>query len=198
MAIFRRSAMVLLACMAVLPLSACGEDPQPAAAPGGTAAALPAFRGDTRPFAVTPDRPPAPDFTFTDAGGRDLTLADRRGRVVLVNLWATWCAPCVREMPSLDRLQAELGGAGFEVVAISLDRGGLQAVKPFLDQNGITRLAPYLDPRMTAMKLAQPLEGLPTSILVDRQGREVGRLPGGADWSGEAAKALIRAVLAEG
>lgn len=204
MAILRRTATVILAAACMLALSGCGDGPANKAADTASTApkpaipapaGLPEFKGESRPFAYTEGRPTAPAFTFKDADGKDLTLADRKGKVLLVNLWATWCAPCVKEMPSLDRLQAELGGPDFEVVAISLDRGGLNEVKPFFEANGIKALAPYLDPQMTAMKAAQPLPGLPTSILVDREGREVGRLPGAADWSGEEAKALIRAVM---
>jgi thiol-disulfide isomerase/thioredoxin len=102
--------------------------------------------GGTVASFVLADRPePAPEITFSDAAGNTLRLADFKGKVVLVNLWATWCAPCVKEMPALDRLQAKLGGADFAVLALSIDREGLAKVQPFFDAHKIAALAPYLD-----------------------------------------------------
>lgn len=153
--------------------------------------APPAFAGEVRPF-ETHERPlPAPDIRFTDAEGRTLDLSDFRGKVVLVNLWATWCVPCVKEMPALDRLQAALGGDGFEVVAISSDLHGLEAVEPFYAAHGLEHLAIYTDPRGSVAR-AFGAPGLPTSILLDARGREVGRLIGDAEWDSRAARALIR------
>jgi thiol-disulfide isomerase/thioredoxin len=121
-------------------------------------------------------------------------LSDFAGRVVLLNLWATWCAPCVREMPTLDRLQAELGGPDFEVVALSSDRAGAAAVEPFFRTHGLSRLGVYLDPQGEATR-ALGTRGLPTTVLIDREGREVGRLEGVAEWDSPEAKALIRAYI---
>lgn len=134
---------------------------------------------------------PLPDFAFAGPGGEAMGPADLRGKVVLLNLWATWCAPCVEEMPALDRLQARLGGDGFEVVALSLDRGGREQVEPFFDKLGIGSLAVYLDTGGASMKALSP-RGLPTSILLDREGREVGRLEGAAEWDSPEALDLIR------
>ena len=128
---------------------------------------------------------------FVDGAGAARSLAEWRGRVVLVNLWATWCAPCVEEMPALDRIAARLGGPDFDVVAISVDRQGAAVVAPFLGKLGLTRLAPYLDPSNAAVRvLGAP--GLPVSVVLDREGRELGRVLGAAEWDSPAFEALLR------
>jgi thiol-disulfide isomerase/thioredoxin len=116
--------------------------------------------------------------------------------VVLVNLWATWCAPCKREMPSLDRLQAKLGGADFAVLPISLDRTGPEKPRQFLAANGLKNLDLFLDSGNTLMQ-AMRAPGLPLSVLIDRQGREIARLAGPAEWDGAEAETMIRALLAQ-
>ncbi len=136
----------------------------------------------------------APDISFSDAAGNPVALANFRGRVVLLNLWATWCAPCVHELPSLDRLEALRGGAGFQVVALSLDRGGAAAVTPFFESHGIGHLPVYLDARGGALR-AFRARGLPTTVLIDRDGREVGRFEGAAEWDSPPALAMIDAYL---
>ncbi len=144
-------------------------------------------------FVPTEGRPPAPEISFSDAAGNSLSLEDFRGRTVLVNLWATWCAPCVEEMPALDRLDASIDDIPFEVVAISLDRGGAATVEPFLAEIGVEGLALYFDESGRTLG-AVAARGLPTSILVDPQGREVGRLEGAAEWDRPEARALIEAA----
>ena len=129
---------------------------------------------------VAVERPLA-DFAFTDGAGKSVHLADFAGKVLLLNLWATWCAPCVKEMPSLDRLQAELGGPNFQVLAVAQDREGGVVVLPFMKELGIKALLPYLDASASAGKVLG-VQGLPTSILIGRDGREIARLLGGADW----------------
>ena len=121
-------------------------------------------------------------------------MADWRGKVVLLNLWATWCLPCRKEMPSLDRLQKEMGSDKFEVVAISVDRKGAAASKKFLDETQVERLALYVD---ATARLSSELRvvGLPATLLLDTQGREIGRLLGGAEWDSEDAKRLIHSAL---
>lgn len=134
------------------------------------------------------------ELAFQDGAGAARTLADLRGRVVLVNLWATWCAPCIKEMPALDRLQAKLGGADFEVLAIALDRQGESVVRPFFDKLGLAKLALNLDPSNASSRtLAAP--GLPTSVLVDREGREIGRVLGAAEWDEPRFERLVRAAI---
>lgn len=131
---------------------------------------------------------------FVDGAGAARSLAEWRGRVVLVNLWATWCAPCVEEMPALDRIAARLGGPDFDVVAISVDRQGAAVVAPFLGKLGLTRLAPYLDPSNAAVRvLGAP--GLPVSVVLDREGRELGRVLGAAEWDSPAFEALLRRAI---
>jgi thiol-disulfide isomerase/thioredoxin len=139
---------------------------------------------------------PLGDVTFVDKDGRDRTLKDWRGRVVLLNLWATWCAPCRKEMPALDRLQKQLGSDQFEVVALAIDRAGKDAAAKFLDQVAAANLGLYVD---ATGRMSSPLKvvGLPTTILLDREGREVGRLTGPAEWDAPEAVTLIRAHLAE-
>ncbi|HYM03597.1 MAG TPA: TlpA disulfide reductase family protein, partial [Stellaceae bacterium] len=128
---------------------------------------------------VDPPRP-APALTFAARDGSSLSLADFRGRWLLVNLWATWCEPCVREMPSLDRLQAKLGDH-IAVLAVSEDRGAAHAVDPFLEKLALKNLAIYLDPK-SAVGQAFGTRGLPTSLLIDPGGRLVGKLEGAAEW----------------
>lgn len=143
-------------------------------------------------FKLKDNPQPAPDATFKSRSGETLTLADFEGRVVLVNFWATWCAPCVEEMPTLDALQADLGSDRFTVAAISEDKGGFETVEPFLrDKLNLESLDIYLD---TEGKLARAfgLRGMPTTYLVDARGRVVGRLEGVAEWDTEAVKDLIR------
>ena len=135
-----------------------------------------------------------PELTFFDADGTEVTLTDFQGEVVVLNLWATWCAPCRREMPSLDRLQARFGGNGLEVIALSLDRGDIAKVREFYDELGIANLATYHDPQGRAGRdLGAP--GLPTTILIDRSGQEVGRLLGPAEWDSDEAFAVIDSIL---
>ena len=140
---------------------------------------------------------PAPGTAFADDTGRSVRLADFRGRVVLVNLWATWCQPCIREMPALDRLAAAMKGTDFAVVLISQDRGGAHVVGPFLQQLGLKVLQTYLDPK-SAVGQAFAVRGLPTSILIDRDGTELGRLEGAEEWDGAAAQALLRSYVERG
>jgi len=127
---------------------------------------------------------PAPALAFESRDGKPLRLADFRGRVLLVNLWATWCAPCVREMPSLDRLQRRLGDR-LSVLAISEDRGAGHVVEPFLAKLGLERLTVYLDPGSAAQQ-AFAVRGLPTTFLIDRDGRILASLEGAADWDAPA------------
>ncbi len=145
---------------------------------------------------VPSDAKPVPELSFLDAEGDAVTLEDFRGKVVILNLWATWCAPCRQEMPGLDRLQAALGEDGLQVLPLSLDRGEVGQIEAFYDEIGLTTLPIYRDPKAAAGR-ALGAYGLPTTLVLDREGREVGRLLGPAEWDGEEAMTLIRAVLAE-
>jgi thiol-disulfide isomerase/thioredoxin len=146
-------------------------------------------------FNFAPTGPkPVPELTFFDGDGNEVTLADFRGEVVVLNLWATWCAPCRREMPSLDRLQAKYEGDGLEVIALSLDRGDVAKVREFFDELAIANLAIYHDPQGRAgRELGAP--GLPTTVVIDRAGQEVGRLLGPAEWDSAEALAVIDALI---
>ncbi|MDE1969390.1 MAG: TlpA family protein disulfide reductase [Alphaproteobacteria bacterium] len=145
-------------------------------------------------FTVLDAPQPAPALAFTTREGAPKTLADFRGRLLLVNFWATWCGPCVAEMPSLDRLQARLGSR-LMVLAISEDRRGGDVVDPFLAKLKLADLAIYLDTRNSALQ-AFGLAGLPTSILIDRDGRMVWRVEGGVDWTSPEAAAKLAPYLA--
>ncbi|MGV1955519.1 TlpA family protein disulfide reductase [Agrobacterium sp. 22-214-1] len=147
---------------------------------------------------VLSDTPkPLPDVQFSDGEGRPGTLADFRGKVVLVNVWATWCVPCREEMPTLDRLQAALGGDSFEVVALSLDRKGVEAVKPFYSEIGVSHL--YIRINSSGQVLsALALIGVPTTILIDPEGRELGRLMGPAEWDAPEMVAFLRSIIERG
>ncbi|WP_240048399.1 TlpA family protein disulfide reductase [Crenalkalicoccus roseus] len=164
------------------------------AAAGGTLlAALPGRQGrgsgtgrlvETAPRAL-------PDLAFTDAEGKPHRLADFAGKGLVINFWATWCPPCVAEMPALDRAQAALAGEGVVVLALSSDRGGRAQVEPFYQRLGLRHLGIWLDPRGAAQREAG-VRGLPTTVIVDREGRERARLEGAAEWDTPEMLAAIR------
>jgi len=131
------------------------------------------FAPSSQPF-------PAPAISLTDMAGDTVGLAGFRGKLVLVNLWATWCAPCLREMPSLERLQSHLGDR-VAILAVSEDRGGGKIVEPFIAKLGLKSVKVYLDPK-SEIGRAFAVRGLPTSFLIDGDGKVLGRLEGAADW----------------
>lgn len=142
-------------------------------------------------------RQPLPDVVLRDGAGEIVDIGAWEGRVVVVNFWATWCPPCVAEMPSLDRLQAAFDPEELTVLAVSVDRKGPEVVESFLyahDLDHLTALA--YDPKMSAL-YAFGAQGLPATILLDRQGRIAGRLKGKAEWDGPAAMALLETFLSE-
>lgn len=158
----------------------------------------PLATGDVAAFEVAKRAVPAADLRFEDGDGRARSLADYRGRTVLLNLWATWCEPCKQEMPALDRLQAELGGPAFEVVAVNIDTRNLDRPRTWLEAAGIRRLAYHSDREAMIfqdLKRAGDAEGMPTTLLIDPRGCRLGRIFGPADWAGRDALALIRAAL---
>ena len=140
---------------------------------------------------------PAPPEAFEDLAGNRVRLADLEGRVVLLNFWATWCAPCIREMPALDRLQALLGPEGLTVAAVSIDRGGRNVVAPFAEKLGLEHMSLYLDPK-SKLARAFALAGLPATFLIDAEGNVVRGLAGPAEWDSEESVALIRNYLKAG
>lgn len=152
--------------------------------------------GPLAAFVVKPERASLPDIAFTDKDGKPLKLSDWKGRVVLLNLWATWCAPCRKEMPDLARLQQALGSKDFEVVAVSVDRKGVDASSAFLKETGADGLNLYADPSTKVLSDLQMM-GLPATILVDRSGREAGRMLGPAQWASPEAQTLIKTAVAE-
>lgn len=148
----------------------------------------------TIPLHETPR--PLPGLAFTDGEDRPRTLADFRDKLVLLNIWATWCGPCRREMPTLDRLQARLGGDRFEVVALSVDRAGTGVVRVFFDEIDIKHLRIFID---ASGRVARDLKifGLPATLLIGRDGRELGRLVGPAEWDTPEMIAFFETVIAE-
>lgn len=161
-------------------------------------AALEALReGDMRKLVVHETPAKGSEAVFLSETGDELRLSDYAGKVVLVNFWATWCAPCRKEMPHLAALQEALSGEDFEVLTIATGRNPPEAIARFLEEIGASALPRHVDPRQ---KLAREMGvlGLPVTLLLNREGQEVARLQGDADWSGESARAIIEAVMAGG
>ena len=140
-----------------------------------------------------------PPLGFKDAEGHDRTLADWRGRTVLLNLWATWCVPCRREMPALDALQAKLGGPKFQVVAVNIDTRDPAKPLAFLKQIGVTHLAYFTDESAQVfedLKTAGKAFGMPTTLIVDPKGCEIGDMAGPAEWASDDGVKLVSAAIA--
>ncbi len=158
----------------------------------------PLFKGEIA--ALTPAKAPirAAQLSFRDGDGRDRTLADWKGRVVLLNLWATWCVECKKEMPALDALQKKLGGPEFEVIAVNIDTRDPDKAKTWLTDNGVSQLAYYADPTAKIfqdLKSAGRVIGMPTTLLIDKDGCEIATLAGPAEWASGDAVELITAAL---
>ncbi len=174
----------LLAAAGTLPAAAVLRKPA-AAAPGMI---------DLSKQRPAPQGKPVPAFGFTLADGTARTLADYAGQGVVLNLWATWCAPCVAEMPALDELSRNVASDRIAVLALSSDRGGAPVVERFYREHGIGSLAVLLDPRGEATR-ALGARGLPTTLVLDRSGAERARLEGAADWASPGAIELIRRAM---
>jgi thiol-disulfide isomerase/thioredoxin len=158
----------------------------------------PLARGEVAAFAVADPSRRLPDLAFRDAAGAERHLADWRGRTVLLNLWATWCVPCRKEMPALEALQGKLGGPGFEVVAVNIDTRDADKPRAWLKEVGIDRLAYYADPTAKVfqdLKIMGRAAGMPTTLLVDPAGCELGTVAGPAEWASEDAVKLVTAAL---
>jgi thiol-disulfide isomerase/thioredoxin len=158
----------------------------------------PLARGEVAALQVAKEPKPLPDLAFLDAEGRPTTLSAFRGKTVLLNLWATWCVPCRKEMPALDALQGQLGGDRFEVVAVNIDTRNLEKPKAWLADNGIHRLSYRSDP---AAKVFQELQkigkafGMPTTLIIDPKGCELATLAGPAEWASEDAVRIVKAAV---
>lgn len=158
----------------------------------------PLARGEVAAVSVATEPRRVPDLSFRDAGGRGRSLADWRDRTILLNLWATWCVPCRKEMPALDALQKKLGGPAFEVVALNIDTRNADKPKEWLKEVGIANLAYYADPTAKAfqdLKAVGRAVGMPTTLLIDPKGCELGYLAGPAEWASEDAVRLVEAAL---
>jgi thiol-disulfide isomerase/thioredoxin len=149
---------------------------------------------DGAPFTALPTPRPVAAFSFTDRDDAPLTLADFHGRMVLLNLWATWCVPCRKEMPALDRLQAKLGGSGFTVLPLSIDHRGRDVVARFYRELGLKSLSIYVDTSANVTYAVNAV-GMPTTLLIDAQGRELGRVVGPAEWDGAAMLSRLMSYL---
>ena len=157
----------------------------------------PLVRGEVAALALADGDNRLSDIAFTGPDGAKTTIGDFKGRTVLLNLWATWCVPCRQEMPSLAKLQAVQGSAGFSVVAVNIDTVRLDKPKAFLKEIGATSLPFYADHTadiLQQLKRSQQIPGLPTSILIGKDGCEIGTLAGAAEWDSPDAQALIRQV----
>jgi thiol-disulfide isomerase/thioredoxin len=158
----------------------------------------PLVHGDIAALKVADAPLRLPDLKFSDAEGREQSLADWRGRTVLVNLWATWCVPCKEEMPALDALQAKLGSDAFQVVAINIDTRNTDRPRQWLKDNGIHTLQYYADHSAAVFQNLKAIGrafGMPTTVLVDPAGCEIASLAGPAEWGGDDAVTFVRAVL---
>lgn len=145
-------------------------------------------------FNISSPRAALPEVSFADGDGRPIRLSDFRDKTILLNIWATWCPPCRKEMPALERLQGMLGGPAFEVVALSIDAGGATAVKSFYEELDIRKLRVYVDPTTRASSELNVI-GLPTTLLIDARGREIGRKIGPAEWDSPEVVKAIRKYL---
>jgi thiol-disulfide isomerase/thioredoxin len=147
------------------------------------------------PFVMSSEPKPMPELSFTDASGKTRSLAEFKGKVMLLNIWATWCGPCRKEMPTLDRLQAALGGPDFEVVPLSVDRKGVEVVEKFYAEVGIKSLARYVTGSSNEAFEKLALFGLPVTLLIDRRGRELGRREGPAEWDSPEITVFLKTII---
>jgi len=193
------AALAAIVAFAAVYVTMGGPDNRGAATSGGSAPETaargnPLSTGAMTTFVFKPKPEALPDIRFVNAQGGQVGLDSLRGKVVLLNVWATWCAPCREEMPALNRLQEALGSDKFEVVALAVDKSGIEGARKFLTDIKADKLAVYADPTAkegTTLKVI----GMPTTILIDAEGREIGRLIGPAHWDSAEAKRLIEAQL---
>lgn len=150
--------------------------------------------GEVQHFAPSKTPRPMKDFSFANAAGEQEQLSDYKGKVILLNFWATWCAPCRKEMPGLDRLQADMGGDDFQVLAIGQDLQGMEKVQKFFKKYKLENLAALNDSTVKSGRAAGVF-GLPATLLINRDGKEIGRLIGPAEWDEPESKALIQHII---
>jgi thiol-disulfide isomerase/thioredoxin len=158
----------------------------------------PFARGEVAAVAIASRPLKLPELAFQDAAGKPLTLAHWRRRTVLLNLWATWCVPCRKEMPALDALESRLGGPDFEVVAVNIDTRDADKPKAWLNEVGVQKLAYYADPSARTfqdLKQVGRAFGMPTTLLIDPAGCEIGTIAGPAEWASDDAVKLIQAAM---
>jgi len=175
-----------------------GGDPACRPAVALTKKVAPLATGEVAAVKVANSPLKIPDLSFHDAAGKQTSLADFRGRTILLNLWATWCVPCRREMPALDALESQLGGPRFQVVAVNIDTRDPDKPKQFLKNVGVKKLAYYADPSAKAFQDLKSIGrafGMPTTLLVDPHGCEIGSIAGPAEWASKDALKLIEAAL---
>ena len=161
-----------------------------------TAGQLAVGQEATKTFVMHPAPRPVAAINFADAQRQARSLADFSGKVIVLNIWATWCVPCRKEMPALDRLQAALGGSDFEVIPVSVDRGGIDAVNKFYAETGLSHLAKYIDSSGQLLRSLGAV-GLPTTLIIDRSGNEAGRVVGPAEWEAPEVVELLKSVIAK-
>jgi thiol-disulfide isomerase/thioredoxin len=184
--------MRLIACLYAAAL--LGATPALALSPEGRAAVEAARVGEMERLVVHAEPKARLETPFVDGEGREVRVADWEGKVVLLNFWATWCPPCLKEMPSLDRLAAQRSSDDFAVLAVSTDRGDAGKPLRWFAENGIEALTMHHDPR-TALAREAGILGQPTTIILDRSGREIARYQGEAEWDSPEAWAAIQAVI---
>ena len=175
-----------------------GPKPTAQGRPGQAGASSPLAglnKGPMAPLVVRPEPVDLPHFTFTAGDGAETSLKDFAGKIVLLNIWATWCVPCREEMPALDKLEAKLGGGDFAVVAVNIDKGGSDKAAGFLKETGVAHLPLYTDPTGKLFVTVKAV-GMPTTLIIDRDGKEIARLVGPADWASPEAVAVIEAAIA--
>ena len=151
--------------------------------------------GDMRKLRIVNPALPTTQEPFLTESGSQMRLANFKGKIIVLNFWATWCAPCRKEMPHLSALQTELGGDSFEVVTIATGRNEPAQMAAFLDEIGVDNLPLHRDPKQKMARKMGVL-GLPVTVILNRQGNEIARLQGDADWNGESAKAILRTLIA--
>ncbi len=186
--------MALAACAIAAVAFVALRDPASQGTASNMSAAAALREGDMKKLNFHSDLRAISEKPFVTTDGNKRALADYQGKVVLLNFWATWCAPCRKEMPMLAELQRQMGGDAFQVVTLATGRNPLPAMQKFFDEIGVDNLPLYRDPKQEIARDMSVL-GLPATVLIDREGREIARMTGDADWSGASARAILEHVI---